>query len=545
MTRSKALPARPSLDSLRKQAKKLTRDVAAGDADSIARAQVHLPRIDGPLTQRNALLVIAREYGFAGWADLTAEVQARLGRGLEWAVAQARRVIHDNNVDALRQLLTDYPALLMWSDEGGLLGMATASYGDSADPVSEAHFTRAACAALLIDAGAVVEPAVCDDLLRSRAKGMLRLFQRKGVLPGTLPFTAALDDVGAVHRVLDERPHDVAALGDAFAVSCDFDNEPVALELLARAIDLDPQLGSRVEGIGRLPFVRFFVENRPSRARDVGLWRAFVMEQIRRAVNSWSGHSPSVAEPAGESDLTTFVELLHREGWLLDEAFVDYQAELIERATLKNAVAFITALYDLEPAILRCELPPKAQAIEFAFTYARSHLVPLLTRVWPLPDDLPHAAGLGDLPRVTRWFDASGAPLLGDIDRHYPCAPYMPQDRLDEYARQWGPHRVQRVLDVALAWSVINSHFEVATFLLAHGADINTTWSSHEPASILHELVFHANYPAMQFLIDRGIDMTIRDYRWNATAQGWAEHAAKDAAMAEWLAGAERARGRR
>jgi len=25
----------------------------------------------------------------------------------------------------------------------------------------------------------------------------------------------------------------------------------------------------------------------------------------------------------------------------------------------------------------------------------------------------------------------------------------------------------------------------------------------------------------MQFLIDRGIDMTIKDYRWNSTAQGW------------------------
>ena len=46
----------------------------------------------------------------------------------------------------------------------------------------------------------------------------------------------------------------------------------------------------------------------------------------------------------------------------------------------------------------------------------------------------------------------------------------------------------------------------------------------------------------MQFLIDRGIDMTIRDYRWEATAQGWALHAAKDAKMAQWLEDAERRR---
>jgi hypothetical protein len=199
-------------------------------------------------------------------------------------------------------------------------------------------------------------------------------------------------------------------------------------------------------------------------------------------------------------------------------------------------------LLDLDPAILRRRPAPPSQAIEFAFTYARTHLIPLLSRIWPVPDDLPHAAGLGNLSRVKQWFDESGAPALGDVENHYPSGPYMPKDRVEEYARQWGPLSVQRILDTAFAWSVINRHFDVAEFLLEHGADINTTWSSHEPASILHELVLHANYESMQFLIDRGIDMTIKDYRWNSTARGWALHAAKDPKMAQWLEDAERQR---
>ena len=50
MTASRSLPPRPSLESLRKHAKKLAR----------ARR----------VTVRDAQLAIAREYGFAGWRDL-------------------------------------------------------------------------------------------------------------------------------------------------------------------------------------------------------------------------------------------------------------------------------------------------------------------------------------------------------------------------------------------------------------------------------------------------------------------------------------------
>src|SRR5688572_28059341 len=158
MTPSKSLPARPSLESLRKQAKRLARDIAAGDTKAIARARAQLPDTELPLSQRDAQLVLAREYGYAGWPDLTAEVHKRLGNGLEWAATQARHAIRNNNVERLRMLLAAYPALLSWQsgDEGGLLGFATGAYGDSFDPTREQWFTRAACAELLIDAGGVV-----------------------------------------------------------------------------------------------------------------------------------------------------------------------------------------------------------------------------------------------------------------------------------------------------------------------------------------------------------------------------------------------------
>ena len=145
MTTSK-LPARPSLEFLRKQAKKLAREIEAGHASAITRARAQLPQAELPLSQRDALLVLAREYGFSGWQDLVREVKQRLGRGLEWAVSQARRRIHDNDTEGLRQLLAQCPALLSWKadeNDGGLLGMATESYGDSFDSSREQIFTRA------------------------------------------------------------------------------------------------------------------------------------------------------------------------------------------------------------------------------------------------------------------------------------------------------------------------------------------------------------------------------------------------------------------
>jgi Ankyrin repeat len=533
MTTSKSLPARPSLESLRKQAKKLARDIAAGDAAAIARARAHLPNADLPLTQRNAQLVTAREYGYAGWQDLTSEVSKRLGKGLEWAAAQARRVIHDNDVERLKQLLAEYPALLSWQDDddhGGLLGFATGAYGDAGDPQREQWFTRGASAELLIDAGAVVTPYVLNGLVDSRARGLLELFQRQGLLPHTLKFLAALGDVEAVRAALGENGNDLATVNEAFVSACRFGHEAVASLLLERSIALDPELGKHLDGhTDRRSFIRCF--NRSDRSdfaqvAALGLWKVFVMGQVQRALD--------------EGDLAAFVGQLQREPWLLGDADVPFQADLIETASFqKDRGEFIGVLLDLDPAILRRQPPPPSNAIEWAFMYANTHLLPLLTRIWPVPDDLAHAAGMGNLARVKQWFDSTG--VVRNLDDQYP---YNDADARSHL--QWDTPAAQQVLDVALAFAVINRHFDVADFLLEHGADINTNWNSHEPASILHQLVILPNpYESMRFLIDRGIDMTIKDYRWDSTAVGWARYGYNDEKLAQWLEDAERQRLRR
>lgn len=444
------LPVRPSLQSLRKQAKKLAHDLDDCNAAAIARARAQLPNAGLPLSRRDAQFVLAREYGFPGWKDLVQEVQQRLGRGLEWAVSEARRIIHDNDVESLRQLLAEFPALLSWKadeNDGGLLAMSTGSFGDSGDPSREKHFTRRACAEFLLDSGAVVAPRVCDDLIRSRAKGLLDLFHRRGLLPRSLKFFAALGEVESIRTCLEAAADNLPTVNEAFKYACHLEHASAGAMLLDRSITLDAELGHRIDGgPGRSAFIQFFIMNKPDVHDDDPFrpWQAYVERQLVRAMH--------------DGDRATFVDVLRREAWILSEACVKFQVRLIEgaAATLSDRAAFLKALLDLDPAVLHNPVLPASSGVSchrtgrafiHAFTYAQPHLVPMLLRICPMPDDLPHSAGVGDLERVTRWFDAAGRPALGDLSNHFPAN--------DPWIRQnlkWGEPSVQQVLDTAFAW---------------------------------------------------------------------------------------------
>lgn len=530
MSAARDLPARPSLDSLRKQAKKLARDAAAGNDTAIARIHAQLPRATSPLSNRDAQLVVAREYGFAGWPDLTAEVHRRLGRGLEWAASQAKVAIHDDDRDRLQVLLREYPELVTWRDERGeTLSSAIAPYAlDVSDPARERTYTRPAAAEMLIDAGLTVERDTWEYLIHTGASGMLQLLARKGVLPRTLPVLAALGDEDGVRSWFSESHiHDNTQgvdehilINQALMNACRFKHAEIATWLLDRAVGLDPDLGRRIDRWeGRQAFVEFLMRHSASWATEgaeTTPWQAFVIRQLTSALD--------------HDDLPAFRRWLAEEPWVLRQSFVNLQIKWIERASYgKDRERFITTLLEHDPALLGMQPPPQSWAITYALSYGNAHLVPLLRRIWSLPNDLPHAAGVGDAGAVARWFDTDGRPVLGSLAQHYPA------DDPKRADLGWGAMTAQYVLDVALAWAVLNHHFEIASFLLERGADIDTDWGTHEPASILHEAAIQGNEPAVRFLIDHGADLTLEDYRYRSTAEGWARYGSRDERMADLL----------
>jgi ankyrin repeat protein len=70
-----SLPAAPSLEQLRKQAKDLLRAWRDGDDAAATRVAAHHPAPDEPLKLAGAQLVVAREHGFASWPRLRAYVE--------------------------------------------------------------------------------------------------------------------------------------------------------------------------------------------------------------------------------------------------------------------------------------------------------------------------------------------------------------------------------------------------------------------------------------------------------------------------------------
>lgn len=533
MSAARDLPARPSLDSLRKQAKRLVRDAAGGSGEAAARIHAQLPRASLPLSNRDAQLVIAREYGFAGWHDLTAEVERRLGHSIDQAGARAKVAIHDRDDDRLRALLAEYPDLVSWRDESGeTLFSSTTPYAlDVSDPERERLYARPDAAAILIDAGIQVESSTWEYLIGAGAAGMLKLLARKQILPSTLPILAALGDEGAIAARLSDSPdaQDKTVIARALRNACRFKHSVIALQLLDRAIGLDPDLGRRIDRWdSRQAFVDFLAQHPgshwsggPTEARDDTLWQAFVIRQLTNALD--------------HDDLPAFRRWLEHEPWVLEPSFVHVQVGLIERGCWqKTGEPFISELLGSGPALLRVEPPPKSSALMFALDYGHASFLPLLTRVWPLPNDLPFAAGTGNAAGVGKWFDATGQPALGPLSHHHPAS--NPDFKRADLG--WEVASTQQVLDIALAWACLNHHFDIASFLLEHGANVNTNWGTHEAASILHEAAVQGNEPAVRFLIDRGADLTMKDYRYESNAEGWARYGSGDERMANLLAAA-------
>jgi hypothetical protein len=104
----KELPASPSLEHLKKQAKTLLRDFAARKPAAVRKFSALKSRAEPKLSDAQRL--IAREYGFTSWTKLKEHVEAEAAAFKE-AIGRAWKTLRDDDVAELRRILKRYPAL--------------------------------------------------------------------------------------------------------------------------------------------------------------------------------------------------------------------------------------------------------------------------------------------------------------------------------------------------------------------------------------------------------------------------------------------------
>ena len=151
--------------------------------------------------------------------------------------------------------------------------------------------------------------------------------------------------------------------------------------------------------------------------------------------------------------------------------------------------------------------------------------------------DLRFAAGLGLLDEVKRWFNADGSlqPGAGAL-----VDPYAYEHKMQNES----PFRCERtrenVLSQALCFACMHGRLDVAHFLLSQGAAINAIVPGLDSRATILHLAVSMNGglrdmpwsigPVVQFLVEHGADLTIRDEHYRSTLLGWALHLGQDEA---------------
>lgn len=100
-----ALPARPDLEHLRRQAKNLLRQARTGEPDALARLDAHASGL--PPAVASTQLVIAREHGFASWAQLKALVATMTSGGVRYDAIGSGYVAHRRSDPRITAVILD------------------------------------------------------------------------------------------------------------------------------------------------------------------------------------------------------------------------------------------------------------------------------------------------------------------------------------------------------------------------------------------------------------------------------------------------------
>ena len=169
--------------------------------------------------------------------------------------------------------------------------------------------------------------------------------------------------------------------------------------------------------------------------------------------------------------------------------------------------------------------------LEEALYWNNRRVIDLLLQRGAKIKNLHTAAALGRIDLMKNLFSADGTlkPEAGKIDwpfgepknSNLNC---KVKDELQANVAQWSDDR-QDIIDNAFVYACMHNQLEAVTFLLEKGAQIDAIPPGFDYSGTgLHYAALNGHRTMVDFLIQHGANVNLRDTKVNSTPAGWAEH---------------------
>jgi uncharacterized protein len=169
--------------------------------------------------------------------------------------------------------------------------------------------------------------------------------------------------------------------------------------------------------------------------------------------------------------------------------------------------------------------------LEEALYWGNQRVIGLLLARGASVHNLRIASGLGRIDMIERFFRSDGSltPEVGKID--WPFGELQNsnlncqiKDELQAKVAQWS-NDPQDIINNAFVYACMHNHIDGASLLLKKGAQINAIPPGFDYSGTgLHYAALNGHRRMVEFLIQLGAKVDVRDTKVNSTPAGWADH---------------------
>ena len=169
--------------------------------------------------------------------------------------------------------------------------------------------------------------------------------------------------------------------------------------------------------------------------------------------------------------------------------------------------------------------------LEEALYWGNRRVINLLLERGASVHNLRIASGLGRIDLIETFFRGDGSlkPEVGKID--WPFGELQKsnlncqiKDELQAKVAQWS-NDPQDIINNAFVYACMHNHIDAASLLLKKGAQINAIPPGFDYSGTgLHYAALNGHRRMVEFLIQQGAKVNVRDTKVNSTPAGWADH---------------------